>query len=64
VSQLLSIVFFFGLLVALAALLEHIVRANRAAIFAALRGAAVAPAAKAATKARPVRPLPGVHAAA
>jgi hypothetical protein len=64
VGQLLSIVFFFALLVALAALLEHIFRANRAAIFAALRGAAAVPAAKAETKARPARALPGVHAAA
>ena len=63
-GHLLSIVFFFGLLVALAALLEEIVRANRGAIFAALRGAAAAPAARAETKARPVRPLPGLHAAA
>ena len=62
-GQLLSIVFFFSLLVALAALLEEIFRANRAAIVAALRGSAVAPAARAETRARPARPVPGVHAA-
>ena len=63
-GQFLSIVFFFGLLVALAALLEHIFRANWAAIAGALRGPAAAPAARAESKARPARLLPGVRAAA
>ena len=62
-GYLLSIVFFFGLLVALAALLEHMVRAHRAEIVAALRGPA-APAARAATGAASARPLPGAPAAA
>ena len=63
-GHLLSIVFFFGLLVALAALLEEIFRANRAAIAAALRGPGALPVAKAASTAKPARPLPGAHAAA
>ena len=63
-GQLLSIVFFFGLLVALAVLLEHIFRSNWAAIAGALRGPSAVSAARVETKAVPVRPLPGVHAAA
>lgn len=63
-GYLLSIVFFFGLLVALAALLEHMFRAHRAEIVAALRGPSAAPAARAETKARSARPLPVVPAAA
>ena len=63
-GYLLSIVFFFGLLVALAALLEHIFRAHRAEIAAALRGPSAAPVARAATEARSAPLLPGARAAA
>ena len=62
-AHLLSIVFFFGLLVALAALLEHIFRAHRAVIAAALRGPVAAPAARVETKARSARPPLGARAA-
>ena len=54
----LSIIFFFGLLVALAAILERTFRAHWAAIAAALRGVPAAPAPAAATAAGPARPPP------
>jgi hypothetical protein len=43
VAQLLSSLFFFGLLIALAVILEVTVKAHWAAICAALRGASAAP---------------------
>ena len=55
-GHLLSIVFFFGLLAALAVVLEFTLREHWAAIVAALRGVPTAPAAAAATKAGQARP--------
>ncbi len=62
--HLLSIAFFFGLLVVLAAILEFTLRTHGAAIVAALRGPGEARAAMAATAEGPARGRPGVHAVA
>jgi len=63
VGHLLSIVFFFGLLAALAVVLEFTLREHWAAIVAALRGVPTAPAAKVETRARPARPPLGAPCA-